>query len=124
MLLAGAALVAWYRLMRTVAAFQADSRVFWAEADALLEDLRTHARQAERHVARTEALIGSAEGLEQTFEGASRFAVRTITNPVVKAMATTSGMRHAWRSFRGKGPSPSGSEKPGAPRMRIVNGDS
>lgn len=124
MLLAGAALVAWYRLMRTVSKFQADSRAFWVEADALLEDLRAHARQAERHVARTEALIGSAEGLEQTFEGASRFAVRTITNPVVKAMATSSGMRQAWRSFRGHTPKSSGSEEPAKPRMRIVSGDS
>ncbi|MGB2757830.1 MAG: hypothetical protein WBD02_09240, partial [Acidimicrobiia bacterium] len=123
-LLSAAALFAWFRLMRAVTTFQADSSAFWAEADALLDEMRAQARQAERHVARTEALIGSAEGLEQTFEGASRFAVRTITNPVVKAMAASSGMRHAWHTFRGKTVPSSRAEEPAKPRMRIVSGES
>ncbi len=122
-MLAAAALFAWIRLMRVVRAFQRDAAAYWVQADALLESLRTQARQAERHVARTEALLGSAEGLEQTFEGATQFAVRTVTHPVVKAMAATTGMRQAWRRFRGREVAtvPVDDVKP---RMRVVSGDS
>ncbi len=121
-LLSAVALLAWFRLLYAIRTFRRESAAFWNEAGALLETLRDQARQAERHVARTEALLGSAEGIEQTFEGASQFAVRTITHPVVKAMAMGTGARRAWQRFRGiEVPNEDQSTRP---RMRVISGES
>jgi hypothetical protein len=55
---------------------------------------------AEHEVDRVDALLTAAEGVGGRMDGASRLVTKTVTNPVVKALAIGSGTREAVRRIR------------------------
>lgn len=55
---------------------------------------------AEHEVDRVDALLTAAEGVGGRMDGASRLVTKTVTNPVVKALAIGSGTKEAVRRIR------------------------
>jgi hypothetical protein len=55
---------------------------------------------AEHEIDRVDALLTAAEGVGGRIDGASRLVTRTVTNPVVKALALGTGTKQAVRRIR------------------------
>ena len=55
---------------------------------------------AEHEVDRVDALLTAAEGVGGRIDGASRLVTKTVTNPVVKALAIGTGTKEAVRCIR------------------------
>lgn len=81
------------RLRRTLGELQTET------LEAVTE-MRTIVRDAGEQAERVDALLATAEAVGQTLDGASRFAVRTVSSPVVKALALGTGTRRAMRRMR------------------------
>jgi hypothetical protein len=106
-------------LARTLGALQTAVDELNREAIPLLADLRRGASQASADLERVDDLVGAAESVTRTVDGASRLAYLTFSNPVVKLLAFGSGLSRARRRFRhrGAGGAPRGGRGTGgAPR--------
>jgi hypothetical protein len=90
-------------VLRTLASLTAVLADLNHETVALLSELRGDAAQASAHLERAGDLVGAAESVTRTVEGASRLAYVTFSNPLVKMLALLSGIGRAGRRLRGRG---------------------
>jgi hypothetical protein len=70
------------------------------ESLAAVDELRDLAQEAAGEVDRVGALLDAADLVGQRLDGASRLAARTVSSPVVKALAIGTGTRRAVRRMR------------------------
>lgn len=71
------------------------------ESVAAVEEMRALTREAAGEVDRVGAVLDAADLVGQRLDGASRLAARTVSSPVVKALAIGTGTRRAVRRMRG-----------------------
>jgi hypothetical protein len=90
-------------LARTLRSLRAAVEDLNRETLPLVADLQGSARRASADLDRVEDLVGAAESVTRTVEGASRLAWLTFANPLVKVMAFGSGVGRAGRRLRGRG---------------------
>jgi hypothetical protein len=74
------------------------------ESLAAVDELRDLAQEAAGEVDRVGALLDAADLVGQRLDGASRLAARTVSSPVVKALAIGTGTRRAVRRMRRPAP--------------------
>jgi hypothetical protein len=79
---------------------------FHEEALPLVRQARRAVDQAATEMERVGDVLGSAEAVTATVDSASRLAYRALANPVVGALAFTSGVGGALRRFFGRAPGP------------------
>ncbi|MDQ3946962.1 MAG: hypothetical protein M3357_17760 [Actinomycetota bacterium] len=102
-LLALALVLVLRSVLRTLASLTAVLADLNHEAVALLSELRGDAAEASAHLERAGDLVGAAESVTRTVEGASRLAYVTFSNPLVKVLALLSGIGRAGRRLRRRG---------------------
>lgn len=98
--LVGALVIVLLALNRTLRDARSSIDALRSETLAAIEELRASARRAEFELDRIDALYSTAEALSGTADSASRLAYRTVSNPVVKAIAIGAGTRKAIRRLR------------------------
>jgi hypothetical protein len=96
----GALAFALVSVTRTLRVLRTTVEALREEMVPLAGELRDAARAAGDEVDRVDRLVTSAERLEDAVDSASRFAHRTIANPVVKAMAIGTGVSRATHRLR------------------------
>ena len=74
------------------------------DAATMLDELRGATRRAEFELDRIDALYGTAEALSNGADSASKLAYRTVSSPVVKAIAFGAGTRRALHRLRSDPP--------------------
>lgn len=84
-------------LLRTLASLTAVLADLNRESVALLAELRGDAARASAHLERAGNLVGAAESVTRTVDGASRLAYLTFSNPLVKVLALFSGLGRGGR---------------------------
>ncbi len=99
-LLAVALVIVTVSLLRTLRSLRSVIDDLNREAGPLLEDLRGDARKASRGLDRVGDLVGAAESVTRTVDGASRLAYLTFSNPIVKVLAVGHGVSRAGRRLR------------------------
>jgi hypothetical protein len=87
-------------LARTLRSLRAVVDDLNREALPLLAELQGGARKANAELDRVSDLVGAAESVTRTVDGASRLAYLTFSNPVVKVLALGSGVTRAGRRLR------------------------
>lgn len=97
---AGALGVLAVQLHRTLRANRAALDAARAETLAAIEALRDTVRRAQFELDRIDALYSTAESLSTTADTASKIAYKTVSSPVVKAVAAAAGTRSALRRLR------------------------
>jgi uncharacterized protein YoxC len=95
-ILAGVLITVLLMLVRTLRALRTTVAVLQRETRALLDDAHDAVRDAAGEVDRIDRLVTSAEKLD----GAQRAAYKTLSSPVVKAMAFGSGVSRAAQRLR------------------------
>jgi hypothetical protein len=70
------------------------------ESVAELDEMRSLVREAADEVDRVGALLDAADIVGRRLDGASRLAARTVSSPVVKALAIGTGTKRAVRRMR------------------------
>lgn len=76
-----------------------------AESLAALDEMADLTHEAAGEVDRVGAVLDAADIVGQRLDGASRLAARTVSSPVVKALALGTGTRRAVRRMRQQKPS-------------------
>ena len=76
-----------------------------AESLAALDEMADLTHEAAGEVDRVGAVLDAADIVGQRLDGASRLAARTVSSPVVKALALGTGTRRAVRRMRRQKPS-------------------
>jgi uncharacterized protein YoxC len=89
-------------LSRTLAALRTSLEQFSRESTALAADLQSTVRRADAELERVDNLLATAESVGGTVDAASRLAYLTFSNPVVKALAFSTGVARAGRRLRRK----------------------
>ncbi|HXQ90870.1 MAG TPA: hypothetical protein VN768_04865 [Acidimicrobiales bacterium] len=74
------------------------------ETVPLVHDARVVVDQAATEMVRVGDVLDSAEAVSATVDSASRLAYRTLSNPVVKVLAYSTGLGSALRRFFGRHP--------------------
>lgn len=87
-------------VVRTLASLTAVLADLNRESVALLAELRGDAAQASAHLERAGNLVGAAESVTRTVDGASRLAYLTFSSPLVKVLALLSGIGRGGRRLR------------------------
>jgi uncharacterized protein YoxC len=100
-ILFGALLAALWSVMRTLRTLRGTVDDLRTTTLELVEEMRDRVRDAQFEIDRVDALVTTAEGVGERVDSASRLVSRTVTNPVVKALALGSGTRRAVRRLRG-----------------------
>lgn len=88
-------------LVRTLRAARAELAEFQTRADELLVELSGTVGDAQHDLERVDDLIGSAEALAATVDGAARVGYLTVGKPVIKTVALAKGTSRAARRIRG-----------------------
>jgi hypothetical protein len=101
--LAAALVVVLASLARTLRSLRAAVEDLNRETLPLVADLQGSARRASADLDRVEDLVGAAESVTRTVDGASRLAWFTFANPMVKVLAFGSGVGRAGRRLRRRG---------------------
>ncbi len=73
-----------------------------AETRPLIADLQASVEDARGDLERFDRVLGSAEAISASVEGASRVARLALSAPVIKTVALASGTSRAARRLRGK----------------------
>ena len=89
-------------LLRTMRSLQAVVDDLNREAVALLANLEGDARKASQGLDLVGDLVGAAESVTRRVDGASKLAIVTFSNPVVKVLATAHGVSRVGRRLRGR----------------------
>lgn len=89
-------------LNRTLRELHATIDEVRAEAVPALDELRAAVREAGGDLERIDDLIGSAEALSATVDGAARLGYLTVGKPVIKTVAFAKGTSRAARRLRGR----------------------
>src|SRR5262245_39743617 len=92
------------RLDRATRELRDAARDFRRESLPLLEELRQSVRDADFELERIDAIVSGAEAVTGRVDAASDLAYRTITSPVVKALAVGTGTKRAVQRLRGDPP--------------------
>ena len=71
-----------------------------AETRPLISELQSSVESARSDLDRFDRVLGSAEAISASVEGASRVAKAALSAPVIKTVAIASGTRRAARSLR------------------------
>lgn len=100
----GALAVVLVQARRTLRAARDSLEAVRAETSAAVEELRAATRRAGFQLDRIDALYGTAEAISNGADSASRLAYKTVSNPVVKAIAFGSGTRRALHRLRREPP--------------------
>jgi hypothetical protein len=90
------------RLDRAARDLREDAAEFRRQAGPALEELRAAVRAADFELDRVDAIVTGAEMVTGRVDAASDLAYRTITSPVVKAMAVGTGTRRAVQRLKGE----------------------
>lgn len=101
-LLSVAAVVVLGALIRTLRTLAGVVEDLNRETMPLLSTLQGDAAKASAALDRVGDLVGAAESVTRTVDGASRLAYATFSNPLVKVLAFGSGVGRAGRRLRGK----------------------
>lgn len=99
-LLAGGLLVTLASLTRTLRALRRSLDDLSARTLPLVDGLHGGVERANADLARVDDLLGTAESVTRTVEGASRLAYASLSNPVVKVLAFSAGLGRAGRRLR------------------------
>ncbi len=87
-------------LLRTVRTLRAELVEFRTRSDAALAELHDTVAEARTDLDRVDDLIGSAEALAATVDGAARVGYFTVGKPVIKTVALAKGTSRAARRMR------------------------
>jgi hypothetical protein len=98
--LSGAFVAALFALVRTLRTLRETVEQLHDETLQLLDDAHAAVREAAYEVDRIDRLVTSAERINNTVDGASRLAYKTLASPVVKAMAFGTGVSRAAHRLR------------------------
>ncbi len=98
-----ALVLAAVRLARAAAELRRVSAEFRAEAIPTLEAMRRAVRAADYELDRVDALVTGAERVTERADSASRAAYRTLSSPVVRAVAVGTGTRRMFSRLFGRG---------------------
>ena len=96
----GGLLFALLSVVSTVRQLRVTVERLQAETLAITAAMQAALRDAEHEVDRVDALLLAAEGVGGRIDGASRLVTKTVTNPVVKALAIGTGTKSAVRRMR------------------------
>lgn len=88
-------------LVRTLRDTRLALRDFRTRSTALLDDFESVLVDAGDDLERVDDLIGSAEALAATVDGAARVGYLTVGKPVIKTVALAKGTSRAARRMRG-----------------------
>lgn len=88
------------KLVRTVRALRTELDAFHERSAAALDELTTTVDEARDDLDRVDDLIGSAEALAATVDGAARVGYLTVGKPVIKTVALAKGTSRAARRMR------------------------
>jgi hypothetical protein len=99
-ILSGALVAALFVLVRTLRALRATVTTLQHETIAMLDDAHVAIRGAATEIDRIDRLVSSAEKINDAVDGAQRLAYKTLTSPVVKAMAFGTGVSRAAHRLR------------------------
>ncbi len=88
-------------LIRTVRAVRSELEDFRARSDEVLSELSETVVDARKDLERVDDLVGSAEALAATVDGAARVGYFTVGKPVIKTVALAKGTSRAARRIRG-----------------------
>jgi hypothetical protein len=102
-LLVAAVVVVLSSLARTLQSLRAAVEDLNRETLPLVADLQGTARRASADLDRVEDLVGAAESVTKTVDGASRLAWYTFANPLVKVLAFGNGVGRAGHRLRRRG---------------------
>lgn len=105
-------------MQRTVRRLSDTVEQLRAEAMPVIEELQSSVRRTNDDLDRVDDLIGSAEAITTTVEGASRLAYLTVSKPVIKTMALAAGTQRAARRLRGAPAVAAAPDPPAEPRRR------
>lgn len=100
----GAALVVLATMVRTQRELAATVDALRVETAARLEAMTVEITNAGYQIDRIDGLLDAANSVEHTLDSASKLAFRTVSNPVVKAMALGTGTKRAVQRMRGAPP--------------------
>ena len=89
-------------LTRTLRSLQSVVDDLNREAVPLLENLEGDARKASQGLDKVGDLVGAAESVTRRIDGASKLAIVTFSNPVVKVLAVGHGVTRVGRKLRGR----------------------
>lgn len=87
-------------MLRSVRTLTATVEELRQQALPVVDELQQSVRRANDELDRVDDLIGSAEAITTTVEGASRLAYLTVSKPVIKTMALAAGTQRAARRLR------------------------
>ena len=99
-ILTGGLLVVLALLTATLRSLQRSIDELRVESIDAVEEMRDLAREAAGEVDRVGAVLDAADMVGQRLDGASRLAARTVSSPVVKALAIGTGTKRAVRRMR------------------------
>ena len=99
-MIVGGLCVVLFMLQRNLRALRATLDELQGETLATVQELSETNQRAARDLDRVDSLLSSAESVSGTVDSASRFAYRTVTNPVVKTLAFGTGAKKAARRLR------------------------
>lgn len=100
MFAAAGMLVALAVVVRAALRMRSEVERLAAQSDAIVASMQAALADASAEVERVEDLLSAAEAVGERVDAASRFAVRTVTGPVVRVMALGSGTRRAVARMR------------------------
>ncbi len=98
--LTGGLLVVLLLLTATLRNLQRSIDDLRVESIEAVEEMRELAREAAGEVDRVGAVLDAADMVGQRLDGASRLAARTVSSPVVKALAIGTGTKRAVKRMR------------------------
>ncbi len=104
--LVGGLLVTLAEVRRTLRSLRETLEEVSTDALVAIEELRVSTREARFEIDRVDALVSTAESLTGTVDNASKLAYRTLSNPVVKAVALGAGTKRAIQRLSNEEPTP------------------
>ncbi|HZJ27842.1 MAG TPA: hypothetical protein VFF40_12660 [Acidimicrobiia bacterium] len=104
-ILVGGLLVVLLLLVATLRNLRRSIDDLRSESVAALDEMRELTHEAAGEVDRVGAVLDAADIVGQRLDGASKLAARTVSSPVVKALALGTGTRRAVRRMRRPGAS-------------------
>lgn len=85
--------------IRAMVVFRRSVEQITSAAVPLIADMHAAIKQANTDLIKVDTLLETAESISTTMDSASRLAYTAISNPLVKTMATGTGVLKAFRLF-------------------------
>lgn len=103
--LVGGLLVVLFMLGVTLRKLRRSIDELRVESTAILDEMAALTHEAAGEVDRVGAVLDAADQVGRRLDGASKLAARTVSSPVVKALALGTGTRRAVKRMRQSGSS-------------------